>query len=283
MGIKIITDSTSYIPEELLKKYDIRVVSLEVVMGNESFRELDMDKNNFYVEMEESNKIPSSSQPTPDEMMNEYKKILENGDDILGIFISSNMSGTYSSAHVIKDMVLEEYPNRRIEIIDSRSNCMQMGYSVLAAARVAKNGGSMEEAISACEDVIGKSRFLFTPDNLTYLRKGGRIGGASALVGSILQIKPILTVENGITTVFEKVRTKKKAINKIIDTALEEIEKKGLGEIIVHHINNENEALEIAKQLSEKLEIDAQITAIGPVIGLHVGPGAVGIAYYTKN
>lgn len=283
MGIKIITDSTSYIPEELINEYDIRVVSLEVVIGNESFRELEMDKNNFYIGMESSDKIPSSSQPTPDEMMTEYKKILDDGDDILAIFLSSNMSGTYSSAHVIKDMILEEYSNRRIEIIDSRSNCMQMGYSVLAAARVAKAGGSMEEAINACEDVINKSGFLFTPDNLTYLRKGGRIGGASALVGSILQIKPILTVENGITTVFDKVRTKKKAINKIINTVLEEIDKNGLGEIIVHHINNENEALEIAKQLSDKLKIDVKITSIGPVIGLHVGPGAVGIAYYTKN
>lgn len=283
MGIKIITDSTSYIPEELLKEYDIKVVSLGVIMENESYRELEIDKNTFYNKMDSAESIPSSSQPTPDEMQTMFKSVLEEGNDIIAIFISSNMSGTYSSAHVIRDMVLEEYPDRKIEIIDSRSNCMQMGHAVISAAKVANNNGSMEEAVEACKNVISKSRFLFTPDNLTYLRKGGRIGGASALVGSILQIRPILTVENGVTTVYEKVRTKKKAVSKIINTALEEIEQNGLGEIIVHHINSESEGLEIAKILSDKLNVEVKITSIGPVIGLHVGPGAVGVAYYTKR
>lgn len=283
MGIKVVTDSTAYIPEELLKKYDISVVSLGVIMGDESCRELDIDKETFYEKMQSSGKIPTSSQPTLDEVTNVFKRILDNGDDIVAIFISSNMSGTYSSAHIVKDILNEEYIDRRIEIVDSRSNCMQMGYSAIVAAKEAQKGANMDKVLEVCNNVIKKSRFLFTPDNLTYLRKGGRIGGASALVGSILQIRPILTVENGVTTVFEKVRTKKKAVNKIIETALKDIEKNGLGDIIVHHINCEEEGREIAKRLSDKLNINVNVTSIGPVIGLHVGPGAVGVAYYTKK
>lgn len=283
MGIKVVTDSTAYIPEELLKKYDIRVVSLGVIMGDESCRELDIDKETFYEKMESSGKIPTSSQPTLDEVTNVFKRILDNGDDIVAIFISSNMSGTYSSAHIVKDILDEEYIDRRIEIVDSRSNCMQMGYSAIVAAKEAQKGANMDKVLEACNNVIKKSRFLFTPDNLTYLRKGGRIGGASALVGSILQIRPILTVENGVTTVFEKVRTKKKAVNKIIETVLKDIENNGLGDIIVHHINCEEEGRDIAKRLSDKLNINVNVTSIGPVIGLHVGPGAVGVAYYTKK
>ena len=137
MAIKIVTDSTSYIPEEFINKYDISVVSLNVLMNGESIREVDLDNETFYSKMEESTEIPSSSQPSPDEIYNTFENIIKEGNSIVGIFISSDMSGTVSSANLIKNMLLEKYPTAHIEIVDSRSNCMQMGYVAIEAAKAA--------------------------------------------------------------------------------------------------------------------------------------------------
>ena len=282
MAIKLITDSTSYIPNEYIKKYDISIISLNVTMNNKSTRELDIDTNIFYEEMNKSNEIPKSSQPIPTEMINTFENIIKNGDSIIGIFLSSQMSGTLSNANLYKDMILENYPSADITIIDSKTNCMQMGFAVIEGAKLAYEGKSKDEIINRINHVLNNSRFLFSPDKLDYLQKGGRIGKASALFGTILQIKPILTVTDGITSVFTKVRTRKKAIDTMINAVCEDIQKNGLGNIIVHHINCEEEGLALAKRLEESLDTHIKIQSIGPVIGLHVGPGSIGIAYYTK-
>lgn len=282
MTVKIVTDSTSYLSEELKEKYDIKVVSLNITMNGKSYKEVEIDNEKFYEEMEASKEIPTSSQPALDEMINTFENILSEGFDIAAIFLSSEMSGTFSSAHLVKEMVLENYPDRKIEIIDSKTNCMQMGFEVLEAAKSAKEGKSLEEVKEAALYVRENSRFLFAPESLTYLKKGGRIGSAAALFGSILQIKPILTVEKGITTVFDKVRTKKKAVNTMVQKVLKDAEERGIRGITVHHINCEEEGKALAEILREKLKVEVHVEKIGPVIGLHVGPGSIGVAYYTK-
>ena len=282
MAIKIVTDSTSYISDEYIKKYDIKLVSLNVIINGVSSREIDIENEVFYEEIKNSKEIPKSSQPIPNEMLNTFREIVEDGDSIVGIFLSSKMSGTYSNANMIKDMILEDYPDADIHILDSKTNCMQMGFAVIEAARAASERKSINEVINAANHVINNSRFLFTPETLEYLKKGGRIGGAAALFGNVLQIKPILTVVNGETSVFKKVRTRKKAIEEIVKTVLDEIESKGLGDIVVHHINCQEDGLKLAKALENKLGKKVDIQSIGPVIGVHVGPGSIGIAYYTK-
>lgn len=282
MAIKIVTDSTSYISDEYIKKYDIKLVSLNVIINGVSSREIDIENEVFYEEIKNSKEIPKSSQPIPEEMLNTFREIVEDGDSIVGIFLSSKMSGTYSNANMIKDMILEDYPDAEIHILDSKTNYMQMGFAVIEAARTASEGKSINEVINAANHVINNSRFLFTPETLEYLKKGGRIGGAAALFGNVLQIKSILTVVNGETSVFKKVRTRKKAIEEIVKTVLEEIESKGLGDIVVHHINCQEDGLKLAKALENKLGKKVEIQSIGPVIGVHVGPGSIGIAYYTK-
>lgn len=283
MGIKIVTDSTSYIPSEYIEKYDIKVVSLNVIVNGVSKREVDIDNKYFYKEMNESNEIPKSSQPIPQEMIDIFKEIVEAGDSIVGIFLSSKMSGAYSTANMIKEMILEEYKDADIHILDSKTNCMQMGFAVIEAAKASAEGKSINEIISIAEHIFNNSRFLFAPETLDYLKKGGRIGGAAALLGNILQIRPILTVVDGETSVFKKVRTRKKVINEIVNEVLADINANGLGDIIVHHINCEEDGLKLAKVLEEKLSRKVSIQSIGPVIGLHVGPGSIGIAYYTRT
>lgn len=281
--VKVVVDSTSYIPKETLIENDISVVSLNVLLNGKSYREVDLENKFFYKKMDELNEIPKSSQPSIEEMKNAFLNIAKDGYDIVGIFISSKMSGTYSTAHLVREMVLEEYPNTNIELIDSKSNCMQMGFSAIQAARAAKRGENIERVVEEAKKVINTSKFLFVPDTLKYLKKGGRIGGASALFGTILQIKPILTVQNGETSVYEKVRTKKKAVEVILKKVLDDMTEKGLGEVIVHHINCEEEGLELAKRLENELKIPIKIQSIGATIGLHVGPGSIGVAYYTKK
>ena len=283
MSVRLVTDSTSYIHKNLIKELEISVASLNVVLNGKSYREVELDNKTFYEEMDKSGEIPTSSQPSMDELLNIFKDLASKGHDIVGIFISSKMSGTFSTAHLIKEMVLEEYPNTKIEIVDSTTNSMEMGYHVIQAARAAKSGESIDEVVKVAEETRDRSRFIFVPDTLKYLKKGGRIGGAAALFGTILQIKPILTVENAETTVFDKVRTKKKAIDIIINKVLKDSKEKGIAEIIVHHINCEDEGKALADKISNALNIEVGIQSIGPIIGLHVGPGSIGVAYYTKK
>lgn len=282
MAVKILTDSTSYIEKNIESQLDIKVVSLNVIFENESFKERDIDNEVFYKMMEEKG-IPTSSQPSIQELYNEMEKLVQNGDSILCIFISSHMSGTYSTAHMVKEMILEVYENAKIEIVDSTSNCMQLGFSVIVAARAALEGKNLDQVKETAQENIKRSRFLFVPDTLKYLKKGGRIGSASALIGNLLKIIPILTVENGVTTILTKVRTKKKAVTTMTDKMFNDIEEYGVGEITVHHINAYDEALELVNKLEEKLKIKIGICSIGPVIGTHVGPGTIAIAYYTER
>lgn len=285
MAIKIVTDSTSYLPKNLCDTYDISIVSLNVILDGISNRELKLSNDTFYTQMAQAKEIPTSSQPIPEEMIQTFEKIIQKGDSVLGIFLSFELSGTYASSHMIKEMLLEKYPDADIRLIDSHTTCMQMGFMALEAAKAAASGHTMDEVIARALYVREHSRFVFTPEVLTYLQKGGRIGDAAALLGNFLQIKPILTVSpNGKTDVFAKVRTKKKAVSKLIDILLSDISSpEKLEGITVHHINCEEEGLSLAKELEERLGISVLIQSIGPVVGIHVGPGSIGIAYHYKD
>ncbi len=279
MGIKIVTDSTCYIPKDVRESQNISVVSLSVNFGSETYLEEDMDYESFYKRL--SGELPTSSQPSLHSFIDCFEKIVSAGHSVVGVFISSLMSGTYSTALTAKEIVMKKYPKAIIEIVDSKSNSMEMGFAVLAGAVAAKAEESLKSVIDAINYVIERSRFLFAPETLYYLKKGGRIGTASALLGTVLQIKPILTVTDGMTTIFEKVRTKKRAVERIVEFFLEEIKEKGLGQVVVHHINCESEGRELADYIKSKTNKEVPVYSIGPIIGLHVGPGTIGLAYYT--
>lgn len=281
--IKVVTDSTSYIPEDLIEELDMDVLSLSVAFSDEEFREDAVDNETFYRVMKEKNEIPKSSQPAYQEMYDCLERNLKAGNDIVCVMISTSLSGTMTTANMIAVELLEIYPEREIAFVDANSTAMEMGYPAIVAGRCAKEGMSVEEVVEASERTVKCSRFIFMPDSLEYLKMGGRIGHASALLGTVLQIKPLLTVIDGTVEVLTKVRSKKKAIQTMVNYLHEDVENYGLSELTVHHINNLEEAVPLAEKIKEALGVPVSISSIGPVVGTHVGPGAIGIAYYTRE
>lgn len=285
MGITVVTDSTSYIDMESQQELDISVIPLTVHFTDESFKETEVDYDYFYNKIERTGIIPTSSQPTPGEIYHIFRQILSRGDDIVAVFISSAMSGTYNTAMNIKNQLLEEFSSAKIEILDSRTNCMALGLQVMEAARAAKAGKTLEKVVHAALYTRDRVRFYFVPETLEYLKKGGRIGTASALLGSILNIRPILTVDmkKGMTHLLHKARGTSTAIKRMMDLMEEDIQKYGLREIVVHHINAPEMAHHLRQILQDRYGLPVRIHSIGPVIGLHTGLGTVGFVYCTER
>lgn len=285
MAIKVLTDSTSYIDPKTQNELGIELIPLSVNFPDESFLETEVDYDYFYKKIEKTGIIPTSSQPSLGVIMEKFREIVARGDEVLAIFISSTMSGTFATAMQAKEKVLQEFPKARIEVMDSYTNCMALGMQVVAAAREAKVGASLNKALQAAQFVRDRVRFYFVPETLEYLKKGGRIGTASALLGTILKIRPILTVDmkTGMTHLLEKTRGTTTAINRMLEMMEEDRKKYGLKEILIHHINAPEKAQNLKKLLMERYGLPVDICSIGPVIGLHTGLGTVGFVYYTEN
>ncbi len=283
MPIRILTDSTAYLPPELIARHGIAVVSLAVSWQGQNLREVEMDLPAFYRELSSARELPTSSMPPLGDFQQAMTQAVERGEPVLGIFISGEMSGTYEGALRAAEMVEADHPGAEIALVDSRSNCMQLGMAVLEAARAAEKGADLQQTAEAARAAILRSRFLFTPATLDYLRKGGRIGSASALLGSALRIRPILSVRDGRTVAVAKVRTQSRAIEQMIKRLRRDAEQAGLEELAAHHIGDEAAGDELAATLSHEFGREVPLYPVGPVVGLHVGPGTVGLVYRTRD
>ena len=284
MSVKFVTDSTSYLSHETRRQHDISVVPLSVDLDGQTFDDDADDYAPFYRALTASKNFPTSSQPSVSDFVDVFSAAVAEGRPVVGVFISSEMSGTYSTALLAKEMVRETSPEAVIEIVDSRSNCMELGFALLAGVEAAEGGADMPGILEAIHARIARTRFLFVPDTLEFLRRGGRIGGASALLGSLLQIRPILTVVDGKTEIFAKVRTKKRALAEIVAAFQRDIEQKGgLGGAVIHNIDDEEEGRVLADMAAEVCGFPIDMLSIGPAIGTHVGPGTAGLAYYTAE
>lgn len=283
MTVCVVTDSVASIPDEDARELGIDVVSLYINDGETNQQELDIDVPDFYRRLVSMKTLPTSSQPSVDSLVTTFRSIIERGSDVVGVFISAKMSGTFETAMMAADMVRSEHPDARIELVDSGSNSLQEGFAALAAAQAARAGESLEQCVQVARDTMSRTRFLFTPASLDNLRRGGRIGGASALIGGLLQIRPILTVEQGETQTFAKVRTQSRALTEIAKTFADDVAEHGLAKVIVHYIGESGPAEEFAEKYIEPIAgAPVRVLPVSPVVGLHVGQ-AVAIVYQTER
>lgn len=283
MTVCVVTDSVASMPADLAERHHIDIVSLFVHDGTINQADVDIDPDEFYPRLADMSHLPTSSQPSVESLIEAFRRGVEHGSDVVGVFISEKMSGTVNTARMAADMVREQFPTARIEIVDSRSNSMQEGFAALAAARAAEAGETMDRCVAAALDTIGRTRYLFTPASLEYLRRGGRIGAASALLGQLLQIRPILTVEDGETTTFAKVRTQQRALTEMAARFATDVRESGLTDAVVHYISDRGPAEKFARELIDPVVgHEVRVLPVSPVVGLHVGP-AVAIAYETER
>lgn len=281
MAVRVIVDSVASIPADLAEEMGIRVASLHVHEGDVDHIETSLDVAEFYGRLFTLPEVPTSSQPSVETFVSLFEEAAEAGDDVVGVFISEKMSGTLQSARLAASMVSGRHPHWKCALVDSTSNSMQEGAVALAAARAALRGGDVGACEAAALAAVPRTRFLFSPDSLEYLRKGGRIGGASALLGTVLQIRPILTVSQGETSSVEKVRTVRRALDRMAALFAEDVKRAGLADVWVHYIGPAGPAEVWAREAVEPVAgRSVRVVPVSPVIGVHVGP-AVGIAYET--
>ena len=277
--VAIVTDSTAYLPKEIISQYHISIVPLSLVWGEQILLDgVDIQPVEFYDRLSNSKVMPTTSQVTPAAMLGTIQPLLEQGYDVLGIFLSSKFSGTIQSAMQARDML--NGAAHRVAIVDSLSTTMAMGWPVLTAARAAQAGENLAECQKIAENACKNSGVLFVVETLEFLRRGGRIGGAQALLGTVLNIKPVLEMRDGRIEALEKVRTKQKATQRVIDLVTERIQGRTPIRIAVTHANSEADASFMLNAAQAKLNpVETLLCPLSPVIGTHAGPGTVALNY----
>jgi DegV family protein with EDD domain len=274
----VVCDSTCYLPNELVAAAGLEIVSLYVTLAGAQRRETEIgDYTAFFDRLRESDEGATTSQPSVGDFLDVYRPLVEGGREIVSIHLSAGISGTCESARQARDRLVEEGAGPdRMQVLDSRSACGGLGMVALAAAKAAADGADARGVVEAAERARAALRMWFAIDTLEYLRKGGRIGAARAWMGSALQIKPILTLEEEIAPV-ERVRTRRRAFERLQRYA-EELRADGIDGWVVQHIRDPDNAEKLAAHCRELFGSDAVfVSEIGPVIGAHTGPGLLGV------
>lgn len=278
MSVAIVTDSTAYLPADLVASQGIRVVPLHVVVGGQAFREgVDITTAEVATALREFTPV-STSRPSPQQFLEVYEAAAAGGaDSVVSVHISADMSGTAESATIAASM-----STITVEVVDSRSIGMAMGYAVLSAAEASRQGESAKAVAAIAISRAKAATVIFYVDTLEHLRRGGRIGAASALLGSALAIKPLLTLADGRIMPIEKVRTSARALSRLEELALRAASAAGESgvDIAVHHLDSPSRAGDLVERLRARVPSTAKVVLVelGAVVGAHVGPGTIAVA-----
>lgn len=279
MPVTVVTDTTHYLPSELVAAKGLHQVSLYVTFEGRQTRESEImrDTDKFYDAMRSADEMPSTSQPSIGDFLAVWEPLLRDGQDVVSIHIASGISGTYDSALQAKARLVDDgIDDARLAVVDSRSGAGGMGLILLAAAASAQAGGDVEAVTERARAAREAFKMWFAVDTLEFLRRGGRIGGAAAMLGSALKIKPILTFEDEIVPV-ERVRTSARARERLV-AFLASRKEDGADGWVVQHVQSPEVAEAIAERGRELFGSEPVfVSEIGPVIGAHVGPGLVGV------
>lgn len=279
MKTAIVTDSTAYIPKEMRTKYDIHMIPLTVILGNEVYEEeVDLNASQFYEEIK-TRDLPTTSQPPIGKFVELFENLSHTYDEVISIHLSSGISGTYQGSVSAGEMVegIEVYA------FDTEVSCMVQGFYAIEAAKMVQEGMNAKEIMPLLAELKETSHAYFMVDDLSNLQRGGRLSSAQALIGSLLQVKPLLHFEDKVIVPFEKIRTRKKAMKRIVELLAEATNGEAYQAVVIH-ANRELEAEEWKAELEKELpNIEFMISYFGAVIGTHLGEGAMGLGWMKKR
>ncbi|MFL6559021.1 MAG: DegV family protein [Bacillus sp. (in: firmicutes)] len=279
MRTAVVTDSTAYISRDLREKWNIHIIPLNVIFGNEVYREeVDLTWSQFYEEVR-TKELPTTSQPPIGQFVELFESLSEDYDSVICVHLSSGISGTFQGAYAASTMVegINVYP------FDSEISCMVQGFYAIEAAKLASQGEDADSIIVRLEELKKTARAYFMVDDLGHLQRGGRLSSAQAFIGSLLQVKPLLHFENKVIVPFEKIRTRKKAMKRIVDLLDEDASSGSKYQAVIIHANREDEAKEWRNELSAMYpNVEFSISYFGAVIGTHLGEGAMGMGWMKK-
>lgn len=276
---RVVADTTCGLPPEIYGPLNIPMIPQVISFGDESFREgVDMNIAEFMARLRTGKVMPKTAAPYPGDFMGIFQQCAEKGESVVCVHPSADLSGTVRSAEIAK----KDFPDADIRIIDTRSVAGALGSLVLEADRLAKQGATADEVEAHIREMMPRARIHFIVDTLEFLRRGGRIGGAQALLGAVLQIKPILTLTDGRIDQFERERTKKKALARLSELVLAESSRGANAHVSVNHADARQEAEEIAAELKRSLGAeDVLILDMPPAIVTHAGPGLLAVGFFT--
>ena len=277
--VAIVTDSTATVPQHLVEELDIGVVPVLLLYGSQSYRDgIDITPSEVYERLRAGSRIPTSAAPSVGDFVRTFAQVAENASGILSIHMSPRLSATYNVARTASDL-LDNVP---IRVLNCNTAAMGQGFVVLEAARAAHAGASLDEVLEQAEQVASKMHLLFLVDTFKYLRRGGRIGGAAALAGTLLQIKPVLCLADGIVNPLARTRSKPRALRLILERMAECANGRHLHAAIVH-VDVPEEADELRKTVADQFQCaELYVTEFTPVMGAHTGPGLLGVAFYAE-
>ena len=272
-----VVDSTAYIPPNQVQQFDIKVIPQVLIWDDETMLDgVDIQPTAFYERLRDSKTMPTTSQATIEAFKEVFEPLVEEGRPILAILVSDKLSGTIQSAEQAK----ASFPDAKIVIVDSEAAAMALGYQVLAAARGAREGKSFEEVTEIARQAKHQTGVLLVVDTLEFLHRGGRIGGASRLLGTALSMKPVLELQDGVLEMVEKVRTRSKAQARLLDILEERIDGRPNLRLAVLHAAAEEQARDLLEIAANRLNpIETVFSEVSPVVGTHVGPGTLGLCY----
>lgn len=275
--VRIVTDSTHYLPKHIVAQHEFGVVSLYVNEGGGTARESDIaDLDAFYARLRGDHDLPTTSQPSLGDFLAVYEPLLAAGHDVVSIHITAGISGTIETARQAAAEALGQYPGRRVEIVDSDTAAGGLAMVLLGALAAAEAGADLEAVVARAEETRAIQQIWFAVDTLDHLRRGGRIGAAQALLGGALKIKPILTMK-GVITPVERVRTSGRAFERLVEYA-EQLKDEGSDAWLIQHVQAPDQAASLEARGTEVFGYGPVcISEIGPVVGAHVGPGLLGV------
>jgi DegV family protein with EDD domain len=274
--VALVTDSTAYIPDELTRGLAIHVVPLQLVWGDQTYRDgVDISPDEFYTRLPQTHIVPTTSQPSPAAFRTLYEDLLAQGYDVLSVHISSQLSGTLDSAQ----QAYRGLPPRRIELVDSLSTSLGMGFAILEAARAARQGATLAECRAIVEHALANSRVYFLVSTLEFLRRGG----AQAFLGTALNLKPLLSLRDGRVEPVERIRTWNRAKDRLLELFQQEVGTRRPVRIAVLHASAAEEAQEMMERATALFGVsdvrETVLAPVSPVIGTHTGPGTIGLVF----